>query len=153
MLNETKWEYSTEEPSEEYVAPVEGEQYLIIKKAERDKDTNQYVLFLSSLTNGAFFSIRYYLDSVNKETGEVEPDARQRRTLITLKRALYGPEAVGIPHPDDIVGCAVMAEVKMSKPNAEGKQYARIYGFSAVPADIALEYGNPEQYMLPVDEE
>lgn len=153
MLNETKWEYSTEEPSEEYIAPEEGVQFLVIRKAERDMNTNVYALYLSSLTNGAFFTVRYYLDAINKETGDVEPDAKQRRTLISLKRALYGPEAVGIPYPDDIIGCVVEADVKMSKPNAEGKQYPRIYGFKAVPADIALEYGNPDQYMLPMDEE
>jgi hypothetical protein len=153
MLNDTNWAFSNEEPTSEFTDPVEGLQYLIVKKAEYNDDTSQYMLTLESLTNNAYLNLRYWLMRVNKETGMPEPDAAQRRTLISLKKALYGPEAVGIPNPMDIVGCAVLAEVQLSKPNDNGKRYPRIYNYKPVPEGVAKDFGNPEQYSLPEEEQ
>lgn len=148
MLQDTEWKYSNEEPANEYVDPEEGIQYLQIKKAEVSSDEMHYSLGLLSLSNNAYMNIRYFLYNTNDE-GELIPDAKQRRTLITLKKALYGPEANGIPNPADIVGCVVMAEVKLGKPTANGTRYPRIYSYKAVPGEVAATWGNPEQYALP----
>lgn len=153
MLNDTNWAFSNEEPTSEYIDPVEGLQYLVIKSAEYNDDTAQYTLRVESLTNNAFFPLRYWLMRVDEATNMPVPDASQRRTLISLKKALYGPEAVGIPNPMDIVGCAVLAEVKLSKPNKDGKRYGRIYNFKPVPEGVAKDFGNPEQYSLPEEEQ
>lgn len=150
MLQDTAWKFSNEEPVDEYAQPEAGLQYLQIKKAEVSDDELHYTLGFISLTNNAYINIRYFLYATDQETGELIPDAKQRRTLISLKKALYGPESNGIPNPADIVGCVVMADVKMvpAKNNPE-KAYPRIYGYKAVPGEVAATWGNPEQYALP----
>lgn len=150
MLQDTKWAYSDEEPSGEFISPVEGLQYLQIKKVELNEETSEYILGLFSLTNSAYVNIRYWLDKADPETGTPVPNTTSRRTLISLKRALYGPEANGIPNPADIVGCAVLADVKMvpSKKDAT-KLFPRIYDYKAVPEEVAKNFGNPDQYSIP----
>lgn len=150
-MKDTEWAYSNEEPNA-YAQPVEGLQYLQIKKAEWDEETSEYKLTLLSLTNNAFINLRYWLDQVDQESGQTVPDPKSRRVLISLKRALYGPEAKGIPNPVDIVDCVVLAEVKLqqSKKDAE-KKYPRIYDYKPVSEDVAKSYGNPDQYATPED--
>lgn len=149
MLQDTEWKFSNEQAAEsEYAEPVEGPQYLQIKKAFVSDDEMHYSLGMVSLTNNAYINIRYFLYATNDE-GELVPDSKQRRTLITLKKALYGPEANGIPNPADIVGCVVMADVKLSKPTANGSRFPRIYSYKAVPGEVAASWGNPEQYAAP----
>lgn len=154
MMKDTEWAFSNEEPTNEYTLPAEGLQYLQIKKAEWNEDTSEYKLTLLSLTNNAFVNLRYWLDRVDQETGQTVPDPKSRRVLISLKRALYGPDAKGIPNPVDIVDCVVMAEVKLqqSKQDPE-KKYPRIYDYKAVPQEVAESYGNPDQYSIPSETE
>lgn len=150
-MQDTAWKFSNEEPANEYIQPVEGAQYLQIMKAEVSADEMHYILGLKSLTNEAYLNIRYFLYATN-DVGELIPDAKQRRTLVSLKKALYGPDAVGIPNPVDIVGAVVEADVKLSKPNANGSVYPRIYNFKAVPQSIAEGFGVEGQYSVPDDE-
>lgn len=151
MLNETKWAYSNEEvEGDTYIQPVEGLQYLQINKAELDESTARYKLGLKSLSNNAYLNLSYWLDQVDQETGQPVPDPKSRRVLISLKRALYGPEAKGIPHPNDIIGCVVLAEVKMQPTKKDpSKVYPRIYDYKPVPEGVAKDFGNPDQYALP----
>lgn len=149
-MQDTEWTYSNEVAAEEeYVNPVEGPQYLVINGASFDNDTSEYTLSLKSLTNDANIRLKYWLDRSNQETGEIEPDSKSRRVLVSLKKALYGADAIGIPNPVDITGCVVEADVKLKAPNAKGIRYPAIYNYKAVPTSIAEAFGNPEQYSIP----
>lgn len=150
MLEDTAWAYSNEEPSGEFTEPAEGLQYLQIKKAELDDSTSEYKLGLLSLTNSAYLNLRYWLDAVDQETGKPVPDPKNRRVLISLKKALYGPDAVGIPNPINIVGCVVLADVKLVAGKKDpSKKFPRIYDYKAVPEGVANDFGNPQQYSTP----
>lgn len=149
-MQDTEWEYSNEVAEDEFIEATEGPQYLVIMKAEYSKDSSEYTLGLKSLTNNAYISLRYWLDKRNSDTGEIEPNSLNRRVLVSLKKALYGPDAVGIPNPSDIVGCAVEADVKLQESKTKpGNIYPRIYNYKAVPTSVAEGFGNPEQYSTP----
>lgn len=153
MLNDTQWAFSDEKPADEYTKPVEGLQYLQIKKAEFNDDSSEYKLTLVSLTNNAFVNVRYWTDRVDSETGAPVPNTSARRTLISLKKALYGPDANGIPNPVDIIDCAVLADVKMSPSKTDPmKSFPRIYDYKPVPEEVAKNFGNPDQYSIPDEE-
>lgn len=150
MLQDTAWAYSNEEPADEFTQPVAGLQYLQIKKASLNDSTSEYLLGLMSLTNNAYVNIRYWLDRADEESGSPVPNTSARRTLVSLKRALYGPEASGIPNPVDIVDCVVLADVKMVESKKEaGRFYPRIYDYKPVPEGVAKGFGNPDQYSTP----
>lgn len=152
-MQDTEWEFSNEVAEEiEYAEPVEGPQYLTITKAEYNEDSCEYTLNLKSLTNNASIRLKYWLYKTN-DAGELEPDPSSRRVLISLKKALYGPEAIGVPNPSDIVGAAVEGNIKLKAPNAKGIRYPAIYNYKAVPTSIAEGFGNPEQYSVPDEEE
>jgi len=150
-MQETEWKFSNEEPVEEFIQPVEGPQYLQIMKAEVSDDELHYTLGLKSLSNDAYLNVRYFLFATT-DTGDLVPDAKQRRTLVSLKKALYGPDKVGIPNPVDIVGAVVEADVKLSKPNDKGYVYPRIYNFKPVAQSIAEGFGLEGQYCIPDEE-
>lgn len=146
----TQWEFSdvvdvTQIPVEE------GVQYLAIRGATYNKETDEYTLTVQSLTNEAEFNLRYWLTS-RDENGAIIPNSRARGTLVSLGVALAGAP-IGIPNPVDIVGGVVQANVSFGKPNAKGVQYPRVYSFQAVPEDIVLGCSEIDQYFLGEGEE
>ena len=155
MLQDEEWPLSKEEPVDDFAKPEEGLQYLQITEASFDDDTDRYFLTMISLTNGATVKQTHFLSKVDPDTNTTVPDPRQRRTIISLKRALYGPDAVGVPNPKNIVTnppCVVLADVKMVESRTKpGSFFPRIYDYKPVTADIALEFGNPDQFMLPAE--
>ena len=134
-FKKTEWKYSNEVDVTQ-IPVSEGIQYLFIKYATHDEESDEYTLTVQSLTNEAEFTLRYWLTS-RDEKGAVIPNSRSRGTLISLGIALAG-EPIGIPNPVDIIGGVVQANVLMSKPNAKGAQYPRVYAYLPVPEDIAL---------------
>ena len=150
----------------QFIEPVEGPQYAVIRKASHDEDSDVYKLGLHSFQNNAYINLTYYLTTTNQD-GIDEPNARNRRTMISLTKALYGPDEDGIPYPDDIVGCAVLIDVKKSVSKTKFKDvvtvdeegnevttkqpyvFYNVYDFKPVYASVALQWGNPEQFMLP----
>jgi len=151
-MQDTPWKFSNEEPVDEFIQPEEGPQYIQITKAEVSADELHYILRFKSLMNDASLSLRYFLFATN-EDGELIPDSKQRRTLVSLKRAIYGPDAVGLPNPVDIVGSVVEADVKLSKPNDKGYVYPRIYNYKPAPQSIVEAFGLEGQYCIPDDGE
>ena len=166
-LKKTEWQYAHEKPiADDFVEPVEGVQWAIIRKASRDEEKDVYKLTLLSKTNGAFINLSYYLTNMD-QNGNEEPNARNRRTLISLTKALYGPDEDGIPYPDDIIGCAVLVDVKKSVSKTKFREvtvtdengvevtttvpyvFWNVYDFKPVYASVALQWGNTEQYMIP----
>lgn len=153
-MQDTPWKFSNEEPVDEYVQPVEGPQYLQIVKAEISDDELYYSLTMRSLSNDAFVNLRYFLYATNQETGETIPDAKQRRTLVSLKKALYGPDVAGIPNPVDIIGAVAEGDVKLSESKKNpGTYYPRVYNFKPVPESIAIGFGVEGQYCIPDEDE
>lgn len=142
----TEWKYSDEK--EEVFAPVEpGIRDLIIEDARFSEGDEVYTIFFRDLENDAKFSLRYWLITAD-ENGNIKPDTRQRGTLITLGKALFGPESnAGVPFPGDIIGGVVRAEVVL-KPNAAGdKSFPRIYKYEPTTEDLAY-CGTIEQYFI-----
>ena len=141
----TEWEYSNEVDCTQ-IDPEQGPQYLQIMDARFDEVKNTYTLTLQSFKNNALFTVTYWL-TTEDEGGATLPNSKSRGTLISLGKALAG-EPIGIPFPDDVKGGVVGANVTMSKPNAKGISYPRIYSFDPVPEDIAV-LATIDQYFLP----
>lgn len=145
VFKTTEWKYSKEVDATQ-IPVTEGIQYVFIKYATYDEESDEYSLTVQSLTNEAEFTLRYWLTYVD-ESGAVIPSSRSRGTLISLGIALAG-EPIGIPNPVDIIGGVVQANVVMSKSNAKGAQYPRVYSFNPVPEDIALVAQIDQYYLL-----
>ena len=139
----TEWEFS-DVVDNKTIPPVEGEQYAQIVSASYNDKDGTYKITVQSLTNNAEFDIRYWLFQRDEDSGAFLPNSRDRGTLVTLGVALAG-EPIGIPNPVDIIGCYVKFELKLSKPDAKGNSYPRVYKFMAVPEDIAI-LSPKEQY-------
>ncbi len=168
MLNRTEHKYINETPRQDtdFADPVEGLQYAVIRKAEWDQELDKWKIGLHSLTNGAYINLTFNLTNMD-QNGNEEPNARNRRTLISLTKALYGPDEEGLPYPDDIIGCAVLVDVKKSVSKTRFKDvtvtdeqgntvtvkqpfvFWNVYDFKPVPEGVAKGFGNPEQYSLP----
>lgn len=135
-FNEVKWEFSDEVAEDVPRKEISvGEHDLLIKYAEL-KDRVYYIT-LSDLNDDECESVfRYWLDTTDK-FNQIVKNVQARGTLVTLGEALAG-KCIGIPEPNSIIGGIVHADVKLSKPNAEGKTYLRIYKFEPVIEDIAL---------------
>lgn len=124
-----------------------GLQYLSIIGAKYDEESSEYDITVKSLTNGAIFTLRYWRNT-RDEGGAVVPNDRNRGTLISLGKALAG-EPIGTPNTSDIIGGVVMADVTLSKPDAKGNVWPRVYTFKPVPEPIAMSYATIEQYSVP----
>lgn len=152
-FNITKWELSDEE--EEYQIPIEaGEHDLYIVAASYDESEPSnpiYRLTFRSINTDAVFNMNYWLNTTDKNTGEIIKNKQARGTMVSLGKALFGT-SVGVPHPNDVVDGVVHAEIKMSKPGPDGKTYARIYSFEPVIKDIAFISGI-EQYYIGMENE
>jgi len=140
---EKKWDLSDEvfeePPAIEYKNITPGQHDLIIRKAELTSD-KVYIITLEDLgdpdsENPASSQFRYWLNTTDS-TGKVVKNVMARGTLITLGEALAG-KSIGIPEPSSIIGGVVHADVTLSKPNANGQSYLRIYKFEPVSEDLA----------------
>lgn len=140
----TEWELSTKVMTAQ---PIEyGQRYLFIDNATYDEEKKMYKIFVTDLTNKATFSLSYWLEGWNKEKTERVDNQVSIGTLNTLGEALAGIN-IGVPNPQDIIGGVVMAELKPSQADENGKVYARCYKFSPVPGDIAA-LASIDQYYI-----
>lgn len=142
-----EWGY-TGEKEKEYVEPEAGLRYLYITDARFDETTHQYDVFVADMHNEAEFRLRYWIDSIDKNTNQFKPDYKQRGSLIRLGRALAGPDLeIGIPHPSCIVGGVVQADVILT-PNRDGtRNFAKVVEFFPVDKAIA-ELAAIDQYYI-----
>jgi len=139
----TEWEYSNE--VEKTNIPVEeGLRYVKIVDAKFDASAKEYNLSLEDLTNGAEFSLRYWLNGTDKN-GNITSNASARGTLISLGKALAG-EPIGIPAPVDVIGGVVVAEVVMKESTTSGAKYPRVYKFTPASTDVVNDHSDIEQY-------
>ena len=144
-FKETPWELDNV-TIPEFVKPAEGLQYLLITGAKFDIQdrTQPYEVSFHSLQNGAEFTLKYWIYSVNPE-GAIVPDRKQMATVISLKSALAGHEC-GVPNPKDIVGGIVAGDVIMQPSKSDpSKTFARIYEYFPVTTEVK-EYSQIEQY-------
>lgn len=142
-FKQTVWEFSDETEKEDL--PQEGERYLFIRNAAYDENNAKYYLYMTDIGDETQFILSYNLNKVDKNSGALMPNSRTRNTLITLNRALFDASS-GIPFPDDIIGGVVQGKVVHREYN--GRTYANVYSFEAVPEDIALSYSQIEQYYV-----
>lgn len=130
----------------EYVKPEAGLQYLLITGAKFDAQdrTQPYEVSFHSLQNGAEFTLKYWIFSMNPE-GAIVPDRKQMATVISLKTALAGREC-GVPNPVDIVGGIVAGDVIMQPSKSDpSKSFARIYEYLPVTSEVK-QYSQIEQF-------
>lgn len=131
VLQDIPWAYS--ECIDPTSIPVEaGVRTLFIRDVFFDEDSSKYRVDLEDMGNNAVFNVSYWLLTKDGDLNE-----RSVGTLGSLKRALFGPQAVGIPNPITIKGGIVSAEVVIPEANSAGKVYPRIYHFDAVEKDLA----------------
>lgn len=139
----TEWEYSKE--VEKSSIPVEeGARFVKINDAQFLPDTKEYHLTVEDLSNGAEFTLRYWLNGTDKN-GNITSNAQSRGTLISLGKALFGMP-VGIPAPSDVVGGVVVAEVVLKESPTSGAKFPRVYKFSPATEEVVSGYSSIEQY-------
>ena len=144
QMNITQWEGS-EAKGNEYEVPEEGPAYCLITNATYDKSTFEYRLYMHNLnTDKDMMSFRYTMKKAGQD-GTIEPNHYSEGTLISLGKAVFG-QKVGVPFPTDIIGAVVIANIKHREYN--GKTYASIYTFDAVPAEIVRSYGQIVQFSV-----
>lgn len=139
----TQWELSDKVASPSQTIEF-GLRYLFIENATYDAEKKEYKIYVKDLTNEATYSLTYWLEGWNKDKTARVDNQTSIGTLNTLGEALAGVN-IGIPNPQDIIGGVVLADVKESKPNEQGRTYARVFEFKTVPGDIAA-LANIEQY-------
>ena len=118
-LNKTKWKYSEEKPMQDntqFIEPVEGPQYAVIRKASHDEDSDVYKLGLHSFQNNAYINLTYYLTTTNQD-GIDEPNARNRRTMISLTKALMRTEYLTLTTSSD-ARCSSMSRRAFPRPSS-----------------------------------
>lgn len=132
----THWELS-DRVAEGTVPPEEGMRTLQIKGVRYDKDADTYMVTVYDLGNKATFTLTYWLSNLD-ENGVRTQNNPALGTIHSLNYALTGLTGIGPLMEEDIKGGVVKGEVKLSKPNANGKQFARVYHFEPVEEDVAL---------------
>ena len=173
-LSETKIEEST------FVKPVEGRQIFKVLEASHNKDKATIDLKLWSALNGATVYVTHKLKKASKIDGSLVDNQATFRTLFGLSKAIYGPELAQkctIPNLDQLVGCAVLGELKISPYDyqvpkfdeagqpvlgADGMQvmekkhrdYNNIYEYFPICAsDVSTYSDHPDQYSVADDTE
>ena len=144
----TEWTFSNE-VEKEYSAPEKGLRYLHIDDAKYSDNDHQYDVYVTDLTNDAEFRLRYWVDSLDKNTNQFKPSYKDRAMLIQLGRALAGPETqIGIPFPNDIIGGVIKCDLDIV-PNKDGtKTYPKALGFYPVEKDIFEGFADIDQYYI-----
>jgi len=141
-MNLTKWAGS-DIVEKRMDIPEEGPAYCQIRRASYDKSSFKYVLNLYNLATDSDMYPFFYTMKKADASGKIGPNRYSEGTLISLGRAVFGKE-VGVPFPDDVIGAIVIANIKLREYN--GKTYASIYTFDAVPAEIVRSFGQIVQF-------
>ncbi len=138
----TEWKFS-EETEAERIPVEEGVRYLLINGATYTEGEEVYSINFQDLQNDARFTVKYWLNSSDKN-GNIIPNSAARGTLISLHHAALGQDK-GIPYPDDIVGAVVRGEIVLKDYN--GKAFPKIYKYMPVSLDWACMGFIEEQYV------
>lgn len=132
----THWELS-DRIAEDSIAPEEGLRTLQIRSVRYDQDNDTYAITFKDLGNKALFTLTYWLSNLEQDNTRT-PNNQSLGTIHSLNYALTGLKNIGPLMESDIKGGVVIGDVKFSKPNANGKQFPRIYHFDPVEEDVAL---------------
>lgn len=147
-FNEIKWEMSDDKnvPSD-FVKVTPGVKDLFIEDASYNPEDSKYSIMVHNvLEPKERFPLNQWLNSLDPETGNIVENGTARGTLHTLGIALAGVD-IGVPAPASIVGAVVRADVKLSKPNANGAQFPRVYKFEKSPDDNIVMYSQIDQFL------
>lgn len=147
-FNNNAWTYSNVIAEEKkFIEPEEGERSLKIENVRFDESEKKYMITVSDLGNDARFDLSYWLNTSDRNTGDIIPNTYHRNALVSLGKALAGYE-IGIPNPADIVGGIVYGEItlKQSKTNPDRK-FPRCFVFRPVPEDLAC-LADIDQYYI-----
>lgn len=143
----TGWKYSGEK-EQSWIPAEAGLRYLYIQDASYTEGEEIYTLNFQDLQNEARFTIKYWLNTSDKNNNIV-PNSAARGTLISLGHSVLGTDE-GIPFPDDIKGAVVCGEVVLKEYN--GKTFPKIYKFTPVSSEWAMLGTIEEQYVEDYDD-
>lgn len=144
----TEWKFSDETEAER-IPVLEGSRYLLINDASYTEGEEVYSINFQDLQNDARFSVKYWLNTSDKN-GNIVPNSAARGTLISLHHAALGQNK-GLPYPADIIGAVVCGEVVLKDYN--GKAFPKIYKYKPVNMDWAVLGFIEEQYVEETAEE
>lgn len=148
-MQDTPWKYSDAQDNTQ-IPPTEGPRYLRILDVRHEPEGRfgeTYKLTMQDLETSAEFDLNYYMTETDN-FGNILPNRRARGTLLTLKKALYGPLVDGIPNPVDIKGCIVLGTISL-KVKDNGVSYPRCFVFGPVPQDLVYLSSHMDQYCIP----
>lgn len=147
MTTLTQWEYSDVSVDEFPRIPA-GKRLIKIDDAWFDDDNKRYHMKITDIETKISEPCSY-----NMKTKDFSADNNYSLgSLRSLTKALYGPQQVGIVHPDDIKGGVVWADVvrNVSKTNPDnGRIYLNIYRYYSAEEHEVYAYGDIDQFALP----
>ena len=115
--------------------------------AEKETDRNTYRLSIECIEGGqdagAKANLTYWL--MDKKTGLI--NSKTLGTMVSLGKAIFGKEFPdkAVPMPDDIIGSVVMADITISKPDALGRSFTRVYRYEPASVEFSA-FSEIEQY-------
>lgn len=119
MYKVTHWKGSEMTGGPTYTPIEPGPRTVKITRAEYVEEEGKepyYSLYLKEVNADGTMPQRYWFE------GDSGSAAAQRSSLIMLNKAIFGPNAAGVPFPDDIVGAVVSADVETNN-----KGFPRVY--------------------------
>ncbi len=113
------------------------------KYVEEEGKEPYYNLKLQEVGTNATLYQRYWFE------GDTGSAASQRASLIILHRSIFGPNAKGVPFPDDIIGAVVSADVEINN-----KGYPKVYKwYPASEEDVLNNTDLDAQYYIGCSDE
>lgn len=135
----------------DYIAPIEGLQYVKIVGASYDENNARYRIDLLSLANNAEFSLTYFFSSKDDESIPPKLTNRKQMGVVASVGVALAGTNIGIPNPDDIVGGVALADVSLREYN--GKMYPSIWHYDPAPKEVVEGFADIEQYYAPEEGE
>jgi hypothetical protein len=114
---------------------------------DKEKEKNTYKVTIECIEGGADAGARAVLTYWLKEKDTNFVNAKTLGTLTSLGKAVFGkvfPERT-VPNPADILGAVVMADINLSKPDALGRVFTRVFRYEPASADFSA-FSDIDQY-------
>ena len=146
QFNEIKWEYSDDSNvPEDSIRVTPGIKDIIIDNASLNPADSKYSISAHNVREPKEkMTLNYWIDTADPQTNDIIENGPSRSILHTLGIALSGHD-IGLPAPSSIIGGVVKVEVKLSKPNANGAQYPRVYKFEKSDDETIILYSQINQ--------
>lgn len=107
---------------------------------EKEKERNTYKISIECIEGGMDAGARALLTYWLKEKETNFVNAKTLGTLTSLGKAIFGKDFPdrSVPNPADIIGAVVMADINLSKPDALGRVFTRVFRYEPASADFSV---------------